>query len=241
MEVHAHTHTARKKWTHYFWEFLMLFLAVFCGFLAENQREHLIEQQREKKFARRLLSDLKEDTIFLNKRITKLLERKIKHAAFISVMTGPVKSSDFNVMNAFLPLLKLFPSQFTTTTYNQMKTSGSLRYIEDDSLTTILQRYYEITVPRASVDAVACDKHFTDHVVPYMIKHFQFQYFEDSSTEFTEQEAHMFNRTADSDQEFINIMGLYQAACDGLLAQQKPALEACNKLIGMIKKEYRLE
>ncbi len=40
MEVHAHTHTARKKWTHYFWEFLMLFLAVFCGFLAENQREH---------------------------------------------------------------------------------------------------------------------------------------------------------------------------------------------------------
>ena len=22
MEVHAHTHTARKKWFHYFWEFL---------------------------------------------------------------------------------------------------------------------------------------------------------------------------------------------------------------------------
>ena len=22
MEVHAHTHTPRKKWTHYFWEFL---------------------------------------------------------------------------------------------------------------------------------------------------------------------------------------------------------------------------
>ncbi|MBC7873641.1 MAG: hypothetical protein H7Y01_06585 [Ferruginibacter sp.] len=28
MEVHAHTHTARKKWTHYFWEFIMLFLVV---------------------------------------------------------------------------------------------------------------------------------------------------------------------------------------------------------------------
>ncbi len=23
MEVHAHTHTARKKWTHYLWEFLI--------------------------------------------------------------------------------------------------------------------------------------------------------------------------------------------------------------------------
>jgi hypothetical protein len=28
MEVHHHSHTARKKWTHFFWEFFMLFLAV---------------------------------------------------------------------------------------------------------------------------------------------------------------------------------------------------------------------
>jgi len=42
MEVHQHAHTPRKKWTHYFWEFLMLFLAVFCGFLAEYKLEHTI-------------------------------------------------------------------------------------------------------------------------------------------------------------------------------------------------------
>ena len=70
MEVHAHTHTARKKWTHYFWEFLMLFLAVFCGFLAENQREHYIENQRAKKFAASIIEDLQGDTaeIHLNKK-----------------------------------------------------------------------------------------------------------------------------------------------------------------------------
>jgi hypothetical protein len=44
MEVHTHTHTARKKWTHYFWEFLMLFLAVFCGFGVENFCEHQIKK-----------------------------------------------------------------------------------------------------------------------------------------------------------------------------------------------------
>ena len=49
MEVHHHSHTARKKWTHYFWEFFMLFLAVTLGFFVENQREHYIEGQREKK------------------------------------------------------------------------------------------------------------------------------------------------------------------------------------------------
>jgi hypothetical protein len=66
MEVHAHTHTARKKWTHYLWEFLMLFLAVFSGFFAEYQLEHFIEKQREKKFALLLYEDFKKDTVFLN-------------------------------------------------------------------------------------------------------------------------------------------------------------------------------
>src|SRR5688572_31875454 len=62
MEVHHHAHTSRKKWTHYFWEFLMLFLAVFCGFLAEYQLEHKIEKSREKQFMQWLVRDLKADT-----------------------------------------------------------------------------------------------------------------------------------------------------------------------------------
>ena len=62
MEVHHHSHTARKKWTHYFWEFLMLFLAVFCGFFAEYQLEHKIERDREKQFIRSLFYDIKADT-----------------------------------------------------------------------------------------------------------------------------------------------------------------------------------
>src|SRR5574339_647907 len=66
MEVHAHSHTARKKWTHYFWEFLMLFLAVFCGFLAEYALEHKIEADREKQYALSMVEDLKLDTAALN-------------------------------------------------------------------------------------------------------------------------------------------------------------------------------
>ena len=63
MEVHAHSHTPRKKWTHYFWEFLMLFLAVFCGFLAEYQLEHKIERDREKQYIQSLMNDLKTDVV----------------------------------------------------------------------------------------------------------------------------------------------------------------------------------
>src|SRR5688500_3722718 len=75
MEVHHHTHSStsypstssghRKKWTHYFWEFLMLFLAVFAGFMAENQREHFIEHKRAKTYASNLYSELLKDSAAL--------------------------------------------------------------------------------------------------------------------------------------------------------------------------------
>src|SRR6188474_856123 len=65
MEVHSHTHSARKNWTHYFWEFLMLFLAVFCGFLAEYQLEHKIEKEKGKQYIQSVYEDLKEDTASL--------------------------------------------------------------------------------------------------------------------------------------------------------------------------------
>src|SRR3954468_17117375 len=66
MEVHKHPHhvTHKKKWGEYLLEFFMLFLAVFLGFIAENQREHIVEHQREKKFSSRLLSDLRQDSLF---------------------------------------------------------------------------------------------------------------------------------------------------------------------------------
>ncbi len=51
----------RKKWTHYLWEFLMLFLAVFCGFLAEYQLEHKIEKDKELQYISSLYEDLKEN------------------------------------------------------------------------------------------------------------------------------------------------------------------------------------
>jgi len=44
----------------------MLFLAVFCGFLAENIREHQIERHREKQYLQSLYEDLKADTTRLN-------------------------------------------------------------------------------------------------------------------------------------------------------------------------------
>src|SRR6185369_7095980 len=63
MEVHKHPHhvTHKKKWGEYFLEFLMIFLAVFLGFLAENFREHQVEKERGKQYIESFYNDLEKD------------------------------------------------------------------------------------------------------------------------------------------------------------------------------------
>jgi hypothetical protein len=62
MEVHHHSHHP-KKWKEYITEFLMLFLAVSLGFMAENIREHQIEQNREKQYMVSFVADLESDIV----------------------------------------------------------------------------------------------------------------------------------------------------------------------------------
>ena len=47
----------------------MLFLAVFCGFLAEYKLEHMIEHNRERQFITTMIEDLKSDTMQLSQNI----------------------------------------------------------------------------------------------------------------------------------------------------------------------------
>jgi hypothetical protein len=143
MEVHAHTHTARKKWTHYLWEFLMLFLAVFCGFLAEYQLEHSIERQRAKDFAVSLQRDLAADTSNFNITITNLTICGKKIDTLIELLSNPEKLQENtlaiyqNSVYAFI-----FPgSQANESTLQQLLNSGSLRYFKNNQLVDSIKLY----------------------------------------------------------------------------------------------------
>lgn len=241
MEVHHHSHHGKKKWTDYFWEFLMLFLAVFCGFLAENLREHNIEKQREKKFARRLLSDIREDTVFYQKRLKDLEDAQKKQDSFIKIMEGPVRATDYEVTSAFMRLLNLYDVQVTTATYDQMKASGSLRYIHNDELTIGLQKYYEILLPRAVRRPESARDFFMQSVTPYVVKHFKMQNMEARGDSLVNRNQVIVNRTSESDQELITIMDIYNSFQQGLVAHLESAMKKGRELIEVIKREYHLK
>ena len=88
-----HTHTARKKWTHYFWEFLYVVPCGVLGFFVENQREHYIEHKREIEYIRSMTEDLKEDTASFNKLIKVNLIANEKIDTLIALLKGKERNS----------------------------------------------------------------------------------------------------------------------------------------------------
>ncbi len=145
MEVHAHTHTARKKWTHYFWEFLMLFLAVFCGFLAENIREHKIEHQRAKDYAMSLMEEVEGDTMALNNSISYYKSKTENIDILIQLLSSNIKLVPGGTLYYFSEL-SLYNSSlvFNKTTLQQLVNSGTLRYFTNRKLIKCIGEYEQI-------------------------------------------------------------------------------------------------
>ena len=143
MEVHHHSHTTRKKWTHYFWEFLMLFLAVFCGFMAENLREHQIEHRREKQYMCSLIADLEND-------VTNLLQgfpaKEERIAAIDSILLFFENNPDVTSINGSVYGLLLRTNydllyRRNTTTIDQLKYAGGMRLIRKKNIADSVAAY----------------------------------------------------------------------------------------------------
>jgi hypothetical protein len=148
MEVHHHTHAGhhKKSWKEYIWEFLMLFLAVFCGFLAEYQLEHVIEHSREKEFIRSYIEDLKTDTAAIN---ANLVFRKKKGAqldSLLGLLSGQkIKGYESELYYLGRILVRTSRFQINDRTITQLKYSGSLRLIRNESAADSIISYEKLS------------------------------------------------------------------------------------------------
>lgn len=156
MEVHHHSHHGKKKWTEYFWEFLMLFLAVTLGFFVENQREHYVEHQRAEVFATNLYEELKKDTAQLN--YVSLYNNRT--AGKLDTLCLFIKEN--NRQNITTGMLYFYANAVTkveyfsssNTTIEQLKSSGNLRIMgnklaykisEYDKIIRELEKEYDLS------------------------------------------------------------------------------------------------
>lgn len=120
----------------------MLFLAVFCGFLAEYQLEHKIEKDREKQFMKSLIEDLKADTLSINR-----LERfrKDRHRMYDS-LTAAIVDKKYSEIGSSVyywgrNISKYIFFYSADGTMQQLKNSGGLRLITKKEITDKIMNY----------------------------------------------------------------------------------------------------
>jgi hypothetical protein len=121
----------------------MLFLAVFCGFLAEYQLEHKIERDREKQFMQTMAEDLKSDSAAINKLI-RLRKSRIRELDTLFHLIA----SDEYITNGrkvyelyefpYWDINRFFPSD---RTMQQLKNGGNLRLIRKKNVSNTLIKY----------------------------------------------------------------------------------------------------
>ena len=144
MEVHHHSHTARKKWTHYFWEFIMLFLAVFCGFLAEYQLEHKIEKDKEKQFINSLVADLQDDIKNLDMMIGIERQGIASLDTLINLLNNPGLAKQNGDQLYYVARMGPRSNPFgnNSRTFDQLKNAGGFRLIRYADASNNIMGYY---------------------------------------------------------------------------------------------------
>ena len=135
MEVHKHPHhvTHKKKWGEYFLEFLMLFLAVFLGFIAENIREHKVEKEKGIKYVESFCEDLKTDTIQLTFLINHFKNKTEKINVINECYDSITKNPSYCncIKDIFLNSQSFAEFNNSDRTLQQLKNSGGLRFLSD--------------------------------------------------------------------------------------------------------------
>ena len=108
----------------------MLFLAVFCGFLAEYQLEHKIEKERGKQYLRSFVEDLKTDTSIFSGLIKLNEEKATELRDFVECYQTIQKGySDSCILRLFIASGNFPDFIYTDRTLQQLKNAGGLRLI----------------------------------------------------------------------------------------------------------------
>ena len=260
MEVHHHSHTARKKWTHYFWEFLMLFLAVFCGFLAEYQLEHKIERDRAKELASSFYDELKGDSAALE---TVRIFRERKHEALKYLQnyfqdSNIIKCSNTFTIQMMYGCFTFSPSFFEPgdAILEQLKNSGSLRYFKSRELQN-LTGDLSIAIANLRKRNAFEEVYYRENIWPFLLKYADMKWYDaiaSKSKEFIVTFLKEYEKTGgdvifhfDQPENFgrkatTNLAGIYKIILKGTWDSQYRVYDSLNtKLQEALRKEYHLQ
>ncbi len=122
----------------------MLFLAVFCGFLAEYQLEHVIENSREKQFMESMVEDLQKDIVTLERHF-KYAERQQGGLDSLNNILNEGRLEKVDVREMYIlqkKHIRFRVMRLVNRTEMQLKNSGGMRLIRNKTVADAIIQYW---------------------------------------------------------------------------------------------------
>ena len=144
MEVHHHPHipTHAKPWKEYLLEGLMIFVAVTLGYGAENVREHYVETKKALISAKNLYVDVTYDSIGY----AGIKRNRDRQDSCFEIINAYYNNNKLDkeipavyAAHGYMSLRMLH--QMNTLALDEVKSSGTLKFLESDELKAAIQRY----------------------------------------------------------------------------------------------------
>ena len=241
MEVHHHPEVEKKGFKEYILEGLMIFLAVFMGFVAENVRENISEHKRATEFARSYFEDIKKDTAALNNAM-RFSKHKIAvlDSALIMLHYPAEKQNDTVLYRRLSVNSNVMPFEPSAGTYEQIKSSGSLRFF-NQKLVNLMNSYdvqAKKTVKREDIDL----KFIIEQVMPFAIKNFNSEVIYDVYfSPRISHELYFSDRSTAALRQLINYTVVVKIERLRAMAEYTRQMKISEEVLSELKKEYDLE
>ena len=228
----------------------MLFLAVFCGFLAEYQLEHKIERERERQYMKGMIDDLVTDTTNISNTIAFVYRISDGLDSLQENLYNPETAADHTIAiyRQSGKYLRRFAVNFSDQTATQLRNAGTLRLIRERAVVNAIADYWRgiRQVERIedrldeSVDVIAnlCDNIINrNNYLGFSMR--------DSVTGLSEVSVKAEARLLSTDNvlilNFANKTNRLQSRIQNFYIRSLRNLkEDAHKLIELIKKEYQI-
>ena len=168
-----------KKWSAYFLEFFLIFLAVTLGFFAESYRDYLSEHEKEKEYAKTLYYELLTDSIAISNKLKDRLDKE-SHMDYLDAYFKD--SSLIHLPKGFYPAFTKGFYLFNTYTFepkdgilSQLKNSGSLRYFKSIALQKLLGDI-SVDINNIRVRNEQEYQFFSDPIKQFLLEHYNWSW-----------------------------------------------------------------
>ena len=252
MEVHHHPHVhGKKKFTEYLLESFMLFLAVTLGFLAENLREHLSEQRKEKEYIASFIDDLKKDTAEISSTSKQLFKNIHEEDSLIYLLQHYTNTDSANkkcYRHYLRSAVNVAFAAFNQNTMNQLLNTGSVRLITKQSILDSIMAYNGL-IKSVNLQADYYNDEFKKGF-DYSTNIFDLSYIhgrlnDDYTVKPTMRYDTAHFKLVNADENVLRKYAAYlimqQNLSTGYLLELRSARVYADRLIKLLKKEYRLK